>query len=105
MVHCADRQHRSRVVKPSRSRDKPFNQSSGSEDDLNGRANASLEVALTPEERERLLAELEAELEVAERSIEEEGIIAAEEFVRQRADYWAGSTESSGERDGKAARR
>lgn len=35
---------------------------------------------LTPEERARLLAELEAELEEAERSIAEEGTISAEEF-------------------------
>ena len=36
--------------------------------------------ALTPEERARLLAELEAELAEAERSIAEEGTISAEEY-------------------------
>jgi hypothetical protein len=44
---------------------------------------------LTPEERARLLAELEAEFEAAERSIREEGTITAEEFLKQRAQYWA----------------
>lgn len=44
---------------------------------------------LTPEERARLLAELEAEFEAAERSIREEGTITAEEFLKHRAEYWA----------------
>ena len=92
-------------MKPSRSRDKPFNQSRRSEDDRVRVADALPGVALTPEERAQLLAELEAELEAAERSIEEEGTISAEEFVKQRADYWADLTRSSGERDGKAPRR
>jgi len=35
---------------------------------------------LTPEERTRLLAELEAEFEAAERSIREEGVVTAEEL-------------------------
>jgi hypothetical protein len=35
---------------------------------------------LTPEERVRLLAELEAEFEAAERSIREEGTITADEL-------------------------
>ena len=38
------------------------------------------EAPLTPEERARLLAELEAELSEAERSIAEEGTISAEEY-------------------------
>jgi hypothetical protein len=37
---------------------------------------------LTPEERTRLLTELEAEFEAAERSIREEGAISAEELKR-----------------------
>jgi hypothetical protein len=37
---------------------------------------------LTPEERTRLLAELEAEFEAAERSIREEGVVTAEELER-----------------------
>jgi len=49
---------------------------------------------LTPEERARLLAELEAEWEAAERSIREEGTISAKEFLMQRADYWARMTRS-----------
>ena len=35
---------------------------------------------LTPEERTRLLAELEVEFEAAERSIREEGVVTAEEL-------------------------
>lgn len=50
---------------------------------------------LTPEERARLLAELEAELEAAERSIREEGTITAEKFLKQRADYWADQNKRS----------
>jgi hypothetical protein len=46
------------------------------------------ETPLTPEERARLLAELEAELAEAERSIAEEGTISAEEFRKLRAAYW-----------------
>jgi hypothetical protein len=98
MLSCADRCQRSFVVKSARSKRKPVPQSKAP-------AGASPEVVLTSEERARLLAELEAELEAAERSIEEEGTISAEEFLKQRADYWAGSTESSGEGEGKAARR
>ena len=37
---------------------------------------------LTPEERTRLLAELEAGFEAAERSIREEGVVTAEELER-----------------------
>jgi hypothetical protein len=36
--------------------------------------------SLTPEERTRLLAELEAEFEAAERSIREEGVVTPEEL-------------------------
>ena len=46
------------------------------------------ETPLTPEERARLLAELEAELAEAERSIAEEGTIPAEELRKLRAAYW-----------------
>ena len=49
---------------------------------------------LTPEERARLLAELEAELEAAERSIREEGTITTEEFLKQRAEYPREPTDS-----------
>ena len=92
-------------MKPSRSRDEPVNQSRTAENDLDQAAAAVPEVALTPEERARLLVKLEAEFEAAERSIEEEGTISTEEFVKQRADYWADVTQSSGEKEGKAPQR
>jgi hypothetical protein len=82
-------------VKPSRTQEKPVHQSEAP-------AGALPEVALTPEERAGLLIKLEAELEAAERTIEEEGTISAEEFVKQRADFWTDLKPSSG--DGKALR-
>jgi hypothetical protein len=91
-------------VKPSRSSDKSLNNSRKSKDDLDQAADALPEVALTPEERARLLAELEAEFEAAERSIEKEGTISADEFLKRRADYWAGLTPGSGERPARCAR-
>jgi hypothetical protein len=105
MLRCANRQHRSGVVKPSRSEDKAGHQSKAPEDDLDQSAAAEAEVELTPEERARLLVELEAELENAERSIQEEGTISAKELLKQRAAYWAGLTPGSSERDEKAPRR
>jgi hypothetical protein len=92
-------------VKPSRSQNKPGHQSKASEDDLDRSTAGGPEVELTPEERARLLAELEAELENAERSIQEEGTISAEELLKHRAAYWAGLTPGSSERDEKAPRR
>ena len=60
---------------------------------------------LTAEERTALIAELEAELEAAERSVREEGTLSAEEFLKQRADYWAGLSERSGEGTDNSSRR
>jgi hypothetical protein len=48
--------------------------------DAEGRQSHGGSAPLTPEERARLLAELEAEFEAAERSIREEGTITAEEL-------------------------
>jgi hypothetical protein len=45
--------------------------------------------ALTPQERARLVSELQAELEAAERSIREEGTVSAKEFLKRCADYWS----------------
>jgi hypothetical protein len=92
MLRCADCQDRSGVVKPSRSQGKPVDQSKAPEGDLDQCAAVGPEVELTPEERARLLAELEAELENAERSIQEEGTISAKELLKHRAAYWAGLT-------------
>jgi acyl-CoA reductase-like NAD-dependent aldehyde dehydrogenase len=105
MLCCADRHRRSRVVKPSRSRDKPVGPTKTQEHDVEQVTGAASEAPLTPEERARLLAELEAELEAAERSIEEEGTISAEEFLELRAAYWTGLVQNSGEEIGKAPRR
>jgi hypothetical protein len=58
----------------------------GTDDDLEQTVD---ETPLTPEERARMLAELEAEFEAAERSIRQEGTISSEEFLRQREEYWA----------------
>jgi hypothetical protein len=76
-------------VKTSRSRDKQVHPSKTTEENLDGAAGAAPEAPLAPEERTRLLIKLEAELEAAEHSIEAEGTISAEEFLQQRADYWA----------------
>jgi hypothetical protein len=104
MLGCADRHRRSRFVKPSRSRDKPVRRSRTPKDDVD-QAEAAPEAPLTLEERARLLVELEAELEAAERSVEEEGTISAEELLKRRAEYWAVPTRSPSERDGKPPRR
>lgn len=92
-------------MKPSRSKDKPVDPTRTQEDDRELVTDAAPEAPLTPEERARLLAELEAELDAAERSIEEEGTISAEEFLEQRAAYWTGVAQNSGEEIGKAPRR
>lgn len=49
-------------------------------DDAGNRQAGEGSAPLTPEERARLLAELEAEFEAAERSIREEGTITAEQL-------------------------
>jgi hypothetical protein len=104
MLGCSDRHRRSRVVKPSRSRDKPVHRSRTPEDDFD-QADAAPEAPLTLEERARLLVELEAELEAAERSVEEEGTISADELLKRRAEYWAVPTRGPSERNGKPPRR
>ena len=40
------------------------------------------DMPLSPDERDRLMAELEAELEAGERSIREEGVVTAQELER-----------------------
>jgi hypothetical protein len=59
-------------------------------------------IPLTPEERARLLAELEAEFEAAERSIREEGAISAEE-LRKHLDAkfkaWEAEETASADKD------
>lgn len=92
-------------MKPSRSRDKPVKPLRTPEDDLDQATGAAPEAPITPAERARLLVDLEAELEAAERSIEQEGTISADEFLKQRADYWAGLTQDAGPRNGKVPRR
>ena len=92
-------------MKPSRSRDKPVHQSKTTKDDLDQSAGDAPDAPLAPEERARLLIKLEAEFEAAERSVEEEGTISAEEFLKQRAEYWARLTRSASEKEGKAPRR
>ncbi|MGH6887341.1 MAG: hypothetical protein ACREGK_14850 [Geminicoccales bacterium] len=52
----------------------------GRSDADDGAGPAAPDAPLSPDERARLLAELEAELAEAERSIAEEGTISAEEF-------------------------
>ena len=66
---------------------------------------ADEDAPLTAEERARLLAELEAEFEAAERSIREEGTISAEEFLKRRADYWEGVAKLRGEGTDRPPRR
>ena len=81
-------------MKPSRSRDKPVNPFETPEDHCD-QTDAASDTSLTPEERARLLVELDAELEAAERSIKEEGTISAKEFLEQRAKYWAGNSKAA----------
>jgi hypothetical protein len=95
MQCCADGHRRSRVVKPSPSRDKPVNQFETPAGDLDQAAVAS-EMPLTPEERARLLVKLDAEFDAAERSIDEEGTISAKELLKERTAYWTSLTRSSG---------
>jgi acyl-CoA reductase-like NAD-dependent aldehyde dehydrogenase len=98
--HC-----RSCVVKPSRTKGKIDHQSKAPQEDVDQAAGTAPEAPLTPEERARLLVKLEAELEAAERSIEDEGTISAEELLKQRAAYWAGVTRGSGQGGRKPPRR
>lgn len=79
-------------MKPSRTKSKVDHQSKASDEDVDQATGTAPEATLTPDERARLLIKLEAELEAAERSIEDEGTISAEELLKQRAAYWAGST-------------
>jgi hypothetical protein len=75
-------------VKPSQTKGKVNHQSKASDEDVDQATGTAPEAPLTPDERARLLIKLEA----AERSIEDEGTISAEELLKQRAAYWAGST-------------
>ena len=92
-------------MKPSRPKDKPVHQSKTPKDDLDQSTDAAPDAPLAPGKRARLLIKLEAEFEAAERSIEEEGTIGAEEFLKQRAGYWARLARSASEKEGKAPRR
>jgi hypothetical protein len=98
--HC-----RSCVVKPSRTKGKVDHQSKATEKDVDQAAGTAPEAPLTPDERVRLLIKLGAEFEAAERSIEDEGTISAEELLKQRAAYWAGVARGSGQGGRKPPRR